>query len=213
MVTGRRLLRGVLAATALGWTAVGLVLALMSVLPTPNLGLLGPNVVLHLLAAVVEGYSLLLAGFALLGIALALLARRVGLRRTSLVAAVLGVVTVALSLVPVVQGWRTASHEGVALSLSEYFSLPSVGSPETVTYARPDGEELKLDVWRSPDEGDTVGPKRRPAVVAVHGGGGMQGGRSGETLWGAWLAEQGTWSSASTTGSGCRPAGRTPPVT
>ena len=121
----------------------------------------------------------------------ALLARRVGLRRTSLVAAVLGVVTVALCLVPVVQGWRTASHEGVALSLSEYFSLPSVGSPETVAYARPDGEELKLDVWRSPDEGDTVGPKRRPAVVAVHGGGGVQDSRSGETLWGAWLAEQG----------------------
>ena len=44
-------------------------------------------------------------------------------------------VTVALSLVPVVQGWRTASQEGVPLSLSEYFSFPAISSPETVTYA------------------------------------------------------------------------------
>jgi acetyl esterase len=101
------------------------------------------------------------------------------------------VVTVALSLVPVVQGWRTASQEGVPLSLSEYFSFPAISSPETVTYARPEGEELKLDVRRRPDQGDTAGPERRPAVVTVHGGGGMQGGRSEDTLWSAWLAEQG----------------------
>ena len=55
MVTGRRLLRGALAATALGWAAVGLLLGLGIVLPTPNLGLLWPNSVLDQLAAVVEG--------------------------------------------------------------------------------------------------------------------------------------------------------------
>jgi acetyl esterase len=150
MVTGRRLLRGALAATALGWAAVGLLLGLGIVLPTPNLGLLWPNLVLDQLAALVEGLSLWLAVFAVLGLALAALARRAGFRRSSLVAAVLGVVTVALSLVPVVQGWRTASQEGVALSLSDYFSFPSIRSPETVTYARPEGEELKLDVRRPP---------------------------------------------------------------
>src|SRR5512144_837782 len=91
MVTGRRLLGGVLAATALGWAAVGWVLALMSVLPTPNLGCQA-GVVLWLLAVFVEGYSVLLAAFALLGVALAVLARRVGFRRTSLAAAVLGAV-------------------------------------------------------------------------------------------------------------------------
>ena len=98
-------------------------------------------------------------------------------------------VTVALSLLPVVQGWRTASQENVALSLSEYFSFPAIGSPETVTYARPEGE-LKLDVRRPPDQGNTAGPERRPAVVTVHGGGGVQGGRSEDTLWGEWLAEE-----------------------
>jgi acetyl esterase len=191
MGTGRRLLRGVLAVIVLGGAVVGLMLALMSVLPTPNLGLLGPNVVLHVLGGVIEGYSLLLAAFALLGIALALLARRAGIRRISRVAAVLGVVTIALCLVPVVQGWRTASQEGVALSLSEYFSFPTSVSPETVTYARPEGEELQLDVRHPPDEGDTAGPERRPAVVTVHGGGGAFGSRSEDRLWGDWLAEQG----------------------
>ena len=60
-----------------------------------------------------------------------------------------------------------------------------------MTYARPDGEELKLDVRRPPDEGDTVGPERRPAGVTVHGGGGMSGSRSEDALWGEWLAGQG----------------------
>jgi len=190
LATGRRLLRGVLAATALGWAAVGLALALMSVLPTPNVGF-PAVVVLDTLAMLVGGFSLWLAAFALLGLALVLLARGVGLRRTSLVAAVLGVATVALCLVPVVQGWRTASQEGVALSLPEYFSFPSFGSPQTVTYARPEGEQLKLDVWRPPDEDHAAGPARGPAVVVVHGGGGIQGGRSEEAAWGAWLAEEG----------------------
>ena len=90
MGTGRRLLRGALAVTALGWAAVGLVLALMIVLPTPKLHLLWANVVLDSLAVVVEGYSLLLTVFALVGIALAALARRAGLRRASLVAACWG---------------------------------------------------------------------------------------------------------------------------
>lgn len=189
--TGRRLLRGVLAATALLWAAIGLLLALMIVLPTPNLHLLWANIGLHLLAAVVEGYSLLLAAFALLGLGLAALARRAGWRRSSLVATVFAVVTVVLSFVPVAQGGRTASQEGVALSLSEYFSVPSVGPLETVTYARPDGEELKLDVRRPPEEGESAGPQRRPAVITVHGGGGMLGSRSEEALWSEWLAEQG----------------------
>jgi acetyl esterase len=188
--TKHRFLRGLLGATALGWAVVGLLLGLMIVLPTPNVGF-PAVVVLDSLAMLVEEASLWLAAFALLALGLALLARRAGLRRTWLVAAVLGVVTIGLSLVPVVQGWRTASQEGVALSLSNYFSLPSAGSPETVTYARPEGEQLELDVWRPPDEGTAAGPDERPAVVVVHGGGGIQGGRGEEAPWGDWLAREG----------------------
>jgi acetyl esterase len=188
---GRTLLRGVLATTALGWAALALLLGLVSVLPTPAVGL-WTSLVLMSLALFVQGYSLLLGLFAVLGLGVAALARRVGLRKTWLVAAVLGVVTVALSLVPVVQGWRTASQEDVPLSLSEYFSFPSLDSPlETVTYARPEGEELKLDIRHPPREGSEARPEPRPAVVTVHGGGGIVGSRSEDVLWSAWLAEEG----------------------
>jgi acetyl esterase/lipase len=161
------------------------------VLPTPNLGLLGPNLVLWLIAVFVEEQSLLLTAFAVLGIVIALLALRAGWRRSALVAAVSGAVTVVLTLVPVLQGWRTASQEGVALSVAEYFSFPSGRPSETVTYAWPEGEDLELDVWRPPADGVTTGPERRPAVVAVHGGGGVFGSRGEEAFWSEWLAEEG----------------------
>jgi hypothetical protein len=90
----------------------------MIVLPTPNLGF-PAVVILDAFAVLAEEASLLLAVVALLGLGLALLARRAGLRRTWLVAAVLGAVTLALCLVPPVQGWRTASQEGVVLLLSD----------------------------------------------------------------------------------------------
>jgi hypothetical protein len=99
MTTGRRFARSVLTTTALGWAALGLMIVL------PTLVVQFPlSLARDLLAVLVEGYSLLLAAFAVLGIGLAALARRAGFRMTSLVAAVLGMVTVALSLVPVVQG-------------------------------------------------------------------------------------------------------------
>jgi acetyl esterase/lipase len=60
-----------------------------------------------------------------------------------------------------------------------------------VTYARPEGEELELDIRHPPDEGDNARPQRRPAVVTVHGGGGFYGSRSEDTLWSEWLAAQG----------------------
>jgi acetyl esterase len=190
--TGRRVLRGLLAAVTLGWAALGLVLGLLIVLPTPDLRLLYPNVALDLAGMLATEQSLLLAGFALLGLGLAALARRVGLRRSAGVALVFGVVTVALSVVPVLQGWRTATQLGVPLSLGEYFSLPVGGSPsETVTYARPEGEALVLDVWRPPDARDPAGPAGRPAVVAVHGGGGVLGDRTWEAAWSERLAHEG----------------------
>jgi acetyl esterase len=190
-VTKRGFRRRLLAVTAVGWAAVGLLLGLIAVLPTPAVGL-WPSLVLMYLAFFVQGYSLLLGLFAVLGLGLAALAHRAGLRRASRVATVLGVTTVLLSLVPVAQGWRTASHEDVPLSLSEYFSFPSMDRPvETVTYARPDGEVLQLDIRHPPHEGPDVSTEPRPAVITLHGGGGITGSRTEDVLWSAWLAEQG----------------------
>ena len=190
------MLRWLLATLVLLWTGLGLFLALMIVLPAPHLAL-------WFVAVLVEESSLFLAAFALVGIALAGLVYRIGAHKASLVAAAFGVVTIVLSMVPVVQALQTASSEGVSLSLSEYFALPSFvaqGSPETVTYARvgeqpgETDQELKLDVWRSPERGDagsSGGSKGRPAIVVVHGGGWEWGSRSESPRWDEWLAEQG----------------------
>ena len=170
-------MRKLLAAGVLLWTAFGLFWALMIIMPAPHLAL-------WFVAALVEESSLLLAAFALVGIALAALARRAGARKASLVAVAFGAATVVLSLVPVAQAMQAASGEGVALSLPEYFAGPAVVanlSPETVTYARPGeaGQELELDVWRPPGRGEDAGDSEgRPAVVAVHGGGWEWGDRS-----------------------------------
>jgi acetyl esterase/lipase len=185
-----RVMRKLLAAGVLLWTAFGLFLALMIVLPAPTL-------ILWFVAALVEEASLLLTAFALVGILLAVLVRRADAHKTSLVAAGLGAATVVLSLVPVVQALRTASTEGVALSLPAYFARPAVSanrSPETVIYARPGeaGDALKLDVWHPPERGDDAGhSERRPAIVVVHGGGWEWGNRSETPRWNEWLTEQG----------------------
>ena len=171
MVTGRRLLRGALAATALGWAAVGLLLGLGIVLPTPNLGLLWPNLVLDQLAAVVEGLSLWLAVFACS--ASPWPSRAPPGPQGSSGGGAGGGDRRALP-VPVVQGWRTASQEGVALSLSEYFSFPSIRSPETVTYARP--------------EGGAQARRPAPAGRRRHRGTGAKtgGGHGARRRWGLW---------------------------
>ena len=186
--TEHRFRRRLLAVTAVGWASFALLLGLLSVLPIPPVEF-WTSLILMDVAFLVQGYSLVLAAFTVLGLGLAALAHRSGLRKASLVATVLAVVTLALSLVPVVLGWRSASQEDVPLSLAEYFSFPSLNIPvETVTYARPDGEELLLDIRQPAGE---AGPGPRPAIVTVHGGGGVTGSRTDDILWSAWLAEQG----------------------
>ena len=181
-------LQRLLATLALGWAVFGLLWALMIVLPAPHLAL-------WFVAALVEESSLLLAAFALVGVALAALTRIVGVRRVSLVAAALGAATVVLSLMPVAQASRTASAEGVALSPSGLFARPAVFAerqPETVTYARPGEDAQELDVWRPSGREDAAGGSEgRPAVVVVHGGGWEWGSRSETPRWDEWLSDRG----------------------
>lgn len=201
-MTQRRAWKVLVTAAALSWTAFGLLWAQVLVLPDPAL----PPRVFAALVEVpattlparffvmfVKESSLLLCVFALVGIVLAALARRAGAWRSSLVATVLGAAIVVVSLAPVTQALRTASAEGVPLSISEYLAASFSAthrSPETVTYARPGGEELKLDVWRPPGDG-AGGTERRPAVVMVHGGAWERGHRSQMPHWDAWLAARG----------------------
>ena len=195
------------AAAVLSWAILGLLWAQVILLPNP---LLPPPLFAELLGDVPSSThpqrfvvmifketSLLLTAFALFGLLMATLAHRRGARKSSLVAAALLAATVAVSLVPVAQAWRVASAEGVSLSLPAYFADPAFAadrSPETVTYSRSKGEELKADVWRPPGGGAAAqaeAAEERPAVIVVHGGGWRSGGRGDFPLWNAWLASKG----------------------
>jgi acetyl esterase/lipase len=195
------------AAAVLVWATLGLLWAQVIVLPNPLLppppiaGLLGevpasthPQ---RFVVMLFKETSLLLTAFALLGLLMAGLVYRGGARKCSLVAAGLCAVALAASLVPVAQAWKVASAEGVSLSLPGYFAGPAFAGehpPETVTYARPGGEELKADVWRPPEGGPATaadGSGGRPAVIVVHGGGWRSGERGDFPLWNAWFASKG----------------------
>lgn len=178
--------RGVLSAIALCWTGLSLLCSLQVVLPARTF-------TLWALTVLAKESSVLVIAFAFFGLVLATLVRVSGAPKRATVAAALSATAIALSLVPVAQAWRTASAEGV--SLSEHFADRSFTvdrEPETAAYAYTGDEELKLDVWRPPGRVDGVdGPRGRPAVVLVHGGGWRTGNRSKTPRWDAWFAEQG----------------------
>ena len=195
------------AVTVLSWAALSLLWAQVILLQNPLLPPLSFAEVLgdvpssthpqRFIVMVFKETSLLLTAFAFFGLFMGALAYRTGVRKSSLVAAGLCTVTLAISLVPVAQAWDYASAEDISLSLPAYFASPAYAgyrSPETVTYARPGGEELKADVWRPPGEGSNGTPdaaEGRPAVIVVHGGGWRSGERGDFPLWNAWLASKG----------------------
>jgi acetyl esterase len=213
---GTRKTKRVAAATALSWAVLGLLWAQVLALPHP---LLPPPSFAELLGRIpatprperfivmlFKETSLLLTAYAMLGLLMCTLAHRAGAHKSSLVATFLCVTIAVASLVPVAQATKTASAEGVPLSLTRYFAdLSPVPerfadrSPETVPYARSGGEVLKADVWEPPgdakDPGRRSGPdvaaQERPAVIVVHGGGWRSGERSDFPSWDAWLADEG----------------------
>jgi acetyl esterase/lipase len=198
------------------WAALGVLWAQVMLLPHP---LLPPPSFAELLGRIpatprperfivmlFKETSLLLTAYALLGLLMCTLAGRAGARKSSLGATLLCLTIAVASLVPVAQATKTASVEGVSLSLTGYFAdLSPVPerfadrSPVTVPYARSGGEVLKADVWEPP--GDAKGPSHhsgpdvaaqgRPAVIVVHGGGWRSGERSDFPSWDAWLADEG----------------------
>ena len=186
--TNSALVRRLLSTATLCWSGAALLCSLQIMLPPRTF-------TLWLFTVFAKESSLLVTAFAFLGLVLATLVGLFGAPKRAAVAATLSVVAIALSLMPVAQAWKTASAEGVSLSLSEQLADPSPAakrSPETITYAHPGGDQLKLDVWQPSREIDSVaGSKGRPAVVVVHGGGWGAGLRSTTPQWDIWLAETG----------------------
>ncbi len=180
-----RLLRGLLRVAVLGVAAGGLLTALLIILPAPD-------ELLRFAGVAATELSLIITVVGLLGLGLAALARRVGLRSIARVAAAALTATLLLSLLPLVSGLRTAADQDVSLSLADYLPRPGAEVPsETVTYRAAAGpaEPLRLDIWR-PEASPGARPERRPAAVLVHGGGWDQGSRGGQPLAG-WLAGRG----------------------
>jgi len=91
---------------------------------------------------------------------------------------------------PTLAVWRRARGARERLSLATYVRAaprPNWGGPpptETVAFA----PDLYLDVWLPPA---AAAAGSRPAIVRVHGGGWVAGGRGEMPAWTAWLNERG----------------------
>ena len=129
---GRRKTKWIATAAALSWAILGLLWAQVLALPHP---FLPPPSFAELLGRIpatsrperfiimlFKETSLLLTAYALLGLLMCALAGRAGASKSSLGATLLCVTIALASLVPVVQATKTASAEGVPLSLTDYFA-------------------------------------------------------------------------------------------
>ncbi|GAA2781780.1 alpha/beta hydrolase [Saccharopolyspora taberi] len=141
-----------------------------------------------LVSGLVTTWSPLMVVPALIGVVLAVVARRLEMRRMFAAVAVGVVLSLLAAVVPLVAGMRTAAENDVALSVPGYFSSPPTptGPHATEVYATVDGEQLKLDVWRpaKPAPGN-------PAIVWAHGGGFVLGHRGQAPDRNQWLTDHG----------------------
>jgi acetyl esterase/lipase len=164
-----------------GWT---LFASVWIVLPQPNL-------VVWILSVFAAEFSLLLALLALAGVVAALRARRLGARVTGRLAPVLGMLAIALAILPAVEARQDARRVDVTLDPTAYLAgltLVSDAEPSTERYASTVDGDLLLDVYLPTVDrrGAAV-----PAVVVVHGGAWRRGWRSMTPRWNAWLTRQG----------------------
>jgi acetyl esterase/lipase len=171
-----------LAAALLAASVVGLAAALLIVRPAPTNRL-------WLVGVLVAGYSLLVAGAAAVLIAIGAVTIAMGAVVLGGLAVCLAVAMFALALVPVVEGMRAARAHDVHLSPRAYWARPAwtgKGATETFVFSEPPDVPggLALDVSRPADSG-------RAAVLLVHGGGWVSGGRGGVARWNEWLAARG----------------------
>jgi acetyl esterase/lipase len=178
-----------LAAAVLAASAVGLGAALLIVAPAPTSRLWWCGIF-------AEGYSLVLAGAAIVGIAVAGMTIASGAVVLGWLAIGAATAALAIALVPVAAGRRVAHSVNVGLSLRAYCAAPTwvaKASTETIVFATPPDVPggLALDVWRPAGAGPESGSPGRAAVVLVHGGGWVSGARGGVGRWNEWLADCG----------------------
>jgi len=173
-----RLIRGVL---LVGWAVLVVGLCVIPVLPKlPAWG--------FALSLLVSSCSLYMLIPALIGFVLVVVIWRTGRRWLTVAVAVVALLAVVAAVMPWVAASRTASANGVPLSLGTYFSSgPRVSGPaSTEVYAQIDGARLELDVWQP-----SAPARGGPAVVWVHGGGWTSGHRSQKPTMDQWYTDRG----------------------
>jgi acetyl esterase/lipase len=177
------------AATMLVASAVVLAATLLIVTPAPTSRL-------WLYGVLLEGYSLVVACTAALGAVIAGVIIGAGAAALGGLALGFAVAAFAIALVPVVQGGRVARTHRVALSLRDYWTRPTwsaTGANETFVFTRPSDVPggLALDVRRPVHAERAPGSLATAAVLLIHGGGWVSGGRGGVARWNEWLADRG----------------------
>ncbi|MEV0444192.1 alpha/beta hydrolase [Streptomyces spectabilis] len=145
------------------------------------------------LAVAVTSWSLVLVPPALLGLAAAACAGR-RCPWWAGAAALTAFAALVYGVMPYAAAYRTAERHGTTLDIGAYVGggVNYAKTPDRgrgITYARPGGERVRLDLWTLPKRPAV----RRPAVVWVHGGGWNKGHRSQSPRWNRWLNDRG-WS-------------------
>jgi acetyl esterase/lipase len=149
-----------------------------------------------MLGVLAQGYSVALTVAGLAGLGWSWTARGHGSGAVQAAAVALSAATVLVSLVPAWHGVVAARRHQVRLSLRAYGSRPTWlarRAAESLPYANPPDvpDGLWLDVWLPRDGSATGALGGRAAVVTVHGGGWISGGRGGVARWNEWLADRG----------------------
>ncbi len=175
---GRWLLAGVAGVWAAG------VVAAVAVVLSPTL----PTGRGWMLSLLVTSFSLYLIVPAIVGVGLAVVSWRLRWRVATAGVAVVSALAVAGAVVPWVSAARVAAANQVSLSLSTYLGSDPATRPADATevYATVEGEPLRLDV-RRPDRPETASP----ALVFVHGGSWMEGGRNQLPTQLQWFVDHG----------------------
>lgn len=106
---------------------------------------------------------------------------------------VLCLVAVAGFLRPALSAWwigRGLGEEAFSFTRLYFPSKPAPASVRTEVFARPDGQELKLDFY-GPAFAKDAGQKPRPCLVVIHGGGWEGGDRTQLSAWNARFVARG----------------------
>lgn len=174
----------ILSGVAAIWT--GIVFLIIAGVLLPRLPVLGA------FATLFESFfsvHILIAG--IIGLSLALAARRYGAGRLAIITAALAFATILGAIVPIVAMARAANRYGATISWADHLRaiarFRAAPPDQTVLYTTVDGKNLYADIYLPPNpSAQTSAP-----VLMMHGGGYIGGHRSMARTWDRWFTARG----------------------